>query len=264
MTLNSVELYHEEFGQGTPVIFLHGFPFDHTLWQPLVPLLQKEARLLLPDLRGAGQSPVPEGVYSMRDMAEDVVRLMDRLGIEKAVLVGHSMGGYISLAFAHAYLSRLSGLALVSTQSAADLSEKRQSRLKSAASVKRYGIKKLVEGMLLKLTTREAVIPGLRTMMMRSAPVAVVGALKGMAERADMTDALAQIAVPSVVIAGTDDQIIPLEQARTMAQLLPMSWGVEIAGTGHVPMLEEPQQVAEALRPLLQRAAQNHKAEKAD
>ena len=127
MEINPVDLFYKEYGQGTPVIFLHGFPFDHSIWEPLVPLLSKDARMILPDLRGFGRSPVTEDIYSMRLLAEDVLHLMDHLKIEKAVLVGHSMGGYVSLAFAHAYPGRLLGLGLVATQAAADGPERRQS-----------------------------------------------------------------------------------------------------------------------------------------
>ena len=124
MEFQPVDLFYNEQGQGTPVILLHGFPFNHTIWQPVMPLLAEHARLIMPDLRGFGQSPVTDGVYSMRLMAEDVVALMDKLGLEKAVLVGHSMGGYISLAFAQAYPNRLLGLGLVATQDSSDLPEK--------------------------------------------------------------------------------------------------------------------------------------------
>src|SRR5512133_1931525 len=154
MERNPVDLYYEEHGQGMPVIFLHGFPFDHSIWEPLVPLLSKDVRLILPDLRGFGRSPVTDDIYTMRLQAEDVVHLMDRLEIEQAVLVGHSMGGYISLAFAQAYPGRLLALGLIATQAAADAPERRQSRYKAAEAVTRKGARVVASDMVNKLTPR--------------------------------------------------------------------------------------------------------------
>jgi pimeloyl-ACP methyl ester carboxylesterase len=128
MDLVPVELYYEEFGQGVPVILLHGFPLNHTIWMPVVERLQSHVRVITPDLRGHGKSPATDGDYSMRLMAEDIHALMNRLDIPKAVLVGHSMAGYASLAFARAYPGRLAGLAMVASQAEADTPEKRQAR----------------------------------------------------------------------------------------------------------------------------------------
>ncbi len=148
MELTPVNLYYQTYGQGLPVVFLHGFPFNHTIWEPLIPLLQDEVRMILPDLRGFGQSPVTDDVYSMRLQAEDVVHLLDLLEVEKAVVVGHSMGGYVSLAFAHAYPNRLLGLGLIATQAAADNPERRQTRYKTAEAVTRKGARMVASGMV--------------------------------------------------------------------------------------------------------------------
>ena len=95
--LKPVDLYYEETGQGMPLILVHGFPMDHTTWQPVLPFLNDCARIILPDLRGFGKSPVSKGTYTMRLLAEDILRLMDLLKLEKAVIAGHSMGGYVAL-----------------------------------------------------------------------------------------------------------------------------------------------------------------------
>ncbi len=252
MQYESVALACEEFGQGKPVVFLHGFPFDHSIWHPLVPHLEKRARLILPDLRGHGQSPAPEGVYTMRAMAEDVVRLLDRLEVDKAVIVGHSMGGYVSLAFAHAYPGRLAGLGLVATQAGADSPERRQARLKAARLVPRRGVKPVVDGMIAKVTSRPELLPQLTELMMRANPIGVVGALRGMAERPDMIGLLADITAPAVVLAGARDQLVTMEAMKMMAQMLPKGWLVEIEDGGHMPMMESPEAVAEALGQLIE------------
>jgi 3-oxoadipate enol-lactonase len=99
MDNKTVQLYFKETGEGAPMVLVHGFPLDHTIWDPVVPLLEPHARLILPDLRGHGRSPAPGGVYDMRTMADDLLSLIDALQIERVTLIGHSMGGYVSLAF---------------------------------------------------------------------------------------------------------------------------------------------------------------------
>lgn len=254
MEFKPVDLYFEEYGQGTPVIFLHGFPFDHTIWNPLVPLLQGELRLILADLRGFGRSPATDDVYAMRLLAEDIRHLMDRLNLEKAVLVGHSMGGYIALAFSQVYPSRLCGLGLVATQAAADPAERRQARYKTAELVTRKGARVVAGDMVNRLTPKKELLKPIKNLILQAQPAAIVGALKGMAERSDLTGSLSAISVPAVVIAGLADQLLPLEKMQTLAQLLPKGWLVEVQGAGHMVMLEEPEQVAGALRQMIEMA----------
>jgi pimeloyl-ACP methyl ester carboxylesterase len=247
MDFNPVDLYYEEYGSGQPVIFLHGFPFDHTIWNPIIPLISNQARIILPDLRGFGKSPVSEGIYSMRLLAEDIYQMMNRLKIGKAILVGHSMGGYASLAFAHAYPSHLSGLVLVSTQAAADSPERRQARYKTAEAVSHKGARVVASSMLPSLTPKQELLPGIKEIILRAHPSGVVGSLKGMAERHDLTGILSDIHVPAVVLAGTNDQLLPMEKMATLAQMLPKGWLVEVQGGGHMLMMEEPQQVSSAI-----------------
>lgn len=250
MEMNPVDLYYEEQGQGIPAIFLHGFPFDHTIWEPLIPLLKKEARLILPDLRGFGRSPVAGESYTMRLQAEDIAHLMDTLGIDQAVLIGHSMGGYVTLAFAQAYPDRLLGLGLVATQAGADSPERRQARLRTAESVTHKGAKVVASDMVNTLTANKELIEPIHELIMKAQPAAIVGALKGMAERHDLTSELANIAVPAAVIAGSADQLVSKDRVETMAQMLPKGWLVEIPNAGHMPMMEDPQAVAAHLRQL--------------
>ncbi len=251
MELNTVDLNYEEYGQGVPAIFLHGFPFDHTIWEPLIPLLEKNVHLVLPDLRGFGRSPVTEGAYTMRLQAEDVVHLMDRLEIEKAVLVGHSMGGYVSLAFAHAYPGRLLGLGLVATHSAADNPERRQARYKLADSALHKGARVVASNMVDSLTPKKELLEQINTIILRAHPNGISGALRGMAERHDLTGELSNINVPAVVILGKEDQLVNRDNVETMAQMLPKGWLVEIPGAGHMLTMEDPQRVAGALQELV-------------
>ncbi len=251
MTYLPVNLAYEEHGEGTPVILAHGFPLNRSVWYPVVPMLSAKAHVVLPDLRGHGESPVPDGTYSMRLMAEDLRALMDQLHIEKAVLAGHSMGGYVSLAFARAYPNRLAGLALVATQAAADSPERRAGREKMVDEVRRKGIKAVAEQMTPALTCRADLAEPVHKMIMGMNPKGVKSVLKGMAERPNAQEWLSTITVPAVVIAGAEDKLIPLERGKIMAQLLGRAWLVEVSGAGHLPMMEQPEAVSDAILQLI-------------
>jgi len=251
MTHLPVDLAYEEHGTGIPLMLVHGFPLNRSIWRPLVPLLESKFHLVLPDLRGFGQSPVTEGTYSMRLLAEDLRALLDTLNIEKVVLAGHSMGGYVSLAFAQAYPHRLAGLALVSSQAAPDSPETRASREKSIEETKRRGLKPLATKFSARLTCQPVLVAPLRDLILKCNPLGVIGALKGMAERPNAQEWLSSIVVPSVVIAGTEDSIIPLERPRLMTQLLGRAFLVEVSNAAHMPMMEQPPVVANAILQLI-------------
>lgn len=252
MDQTSVALHYEEHGQGLPVILIHGYPLDHTIWKPVVTQLKGQGRLVVPDLRGYGASPSPEGEWSIRELADDLHDLIKHLGVERAILVGHSMGGYVALAFAHAYPGHTAGLGLIATQAAADTPEKRQSRYIQIEEVKRRGVKAIAEAMAPKITPRPALAEALKLLMAKTSLATVVHSLKAMAERPDATEWLTTMDIPAVVIAGTADVLIPIERAQTMAQMLPRGWLVEVPEAGHMPMLESPEVVSKALCQLIE------------
>jgi len=246
-----VPLHFVEIGRGVPIILLHGFPLSNVIWNPVAERLQDQARLILPDLRGHGGSPAPEGAYTMPELAGDVIALMDRLEIKEAIVVGHSMGGYISLAFARLYPHRLAGLGLVATQSMADTVERRQGRYQTAQEVRQRGVVGVAESMAPRLTAHAELVPLLKELILKTPPAGVIGALQGMAERPDYTEVLADLQIPTVVVTGDADALIPWERSQEMAARLPKSILVVIPGSGHVPMLEAPDQVADTLQSLI-------------
>jgi 3-oxoadipate enol-lactonase len=250
-TINSTRFYYEEHGSGFPIILLHGFPLNHTIWQEVVTLLGEDFRVITPDLRGHGRSDCPEGSYTMTLIAKDIAGLMDRFGVEKAVVVGHSMGGYAALAFALAFPERLAGLGLVATQAAADTPERKAGRYASIEVVKRAGVQEMANSMSERLTTRPDLIPAIRAMILSTRPEGVIGSLLGLAERSDLTGQLASIQVPALVVAGDADRVNPIERSREMAMLLPHATLVVIPGAGHMPMMEAPKVVADGLKGLI-------------
>jgi len=257
MELNPVELYYREEGRGQPVILLHGFPLDHSIWQPVVDLLAGQARFIMPDLRGYGKSPDGNEIHAMRLLAEDVLLLLDRLKLERVILVGHSMGGYISLAFAHSYPNRLSGLGLVASQADPDSPERRQARLRTARDVRAKGVDLIAHGIPSTLTYQEDLQEKLHEMFHGVRKQSIINSLKGMAERPDANPWLAGIKVPTLVIAGAQDKLIPPQKSRDMVAMLNKSWLIEIPEASHMPMLETPERVAEGLAQLISTVADN-------
>ena len=252
--MEAVKLFYDEFGSGKPIIFIHGYPLDHTIWLPLVPTLEKHARLILPDLRGHGQSPAPAGVYSMELLAADILALMDGLGLEKVILAGHSVGGYIALHFARDYPKRLAGLALVASNCFGDTPERKQSRLDTAEKVEETGKADFIgESMLPSLTPDIVLQEKLRLIVEKAKPAGVTGILRGMAQRKDMCEVLSNLNVPAVIIAGELDKHLSIEKANQMAALMKKPWLEIISGSGHMPMMEAPQKVSQILLSLLQR-----------
>lgn len=248
--VNSIELAYERQGNGTPLVLLHGFPLDHHLWDEIVPLLKDSFDLIIPDLRGFGESETIDTPYAMKDYASDIAGLLDHLSIQKAAIAGHSMGGYVALAFASAYPERVSGLALVSSQAPADPPERKEGRYKTAAEVAEKGISAVVETMAPKFTSDPRLQAVAREIMEKQKPPAYIGALKAMAERADSTPVLSTFTFPLVIIHGEEDALISIDRAREVKASIPGSHYAELRGIGHVPMLEAAEKTAEALKHL--------------
>jgi pimeloyl-ACP methyl ester carboxylesterase len=248
LEINGIRLVYDRRGKGTPLVLLHGYPLDHHLWDEVVPLLQDQFDVILPDLRGFGGSSTVDSFYTMEDIASDIAGLLDFLGIPKAVIVGHSMGGYVALAFARLYPERVTGLGLVSSQVLADTPAKREDRFKTAAEVADKGIATVVEAMTPKFTSDTHLQEFARNSMERQQPAAYIGALKAMGERVDSTPFLSRMDYPVVIVHGDADNLIPIDRAREVKAALPSAYLVEISGAGHMPMMESPEKTAEALR----------------
>jgi pimeloyl-ACP methyl ester carboxylesterase len=248
--VNGIQLAYTRRGQGTPLVLVHGYPLDHHLWDEVAPLLEDRFDLIIPDLRGFGESSTVDSFYTMEDYASDLAELLDHLGIRKTAIAGHSMGGYVALAFVRLFPERVRGLALASSQVLADSEERKEGRYKSAAEVAEHGIGSVVETMTPKFTPDKRLQAFARESMERQQPAAYIGALKAMAERVDSTPLLSSFHFPVVLIHGDADQLIPVDRAREVKAALPQAHLLEIHGAGHMPMMEAKEQAAGALKHL--------------
>ncbi|MBI5935408.1 MAG: alpha/beta fold hydrolase [Chloroflexi bacterium] len=247
-TVNQHILAYERHGHGEPLVLIHGFPLDHTIWDEVVPLLQDDFDLILPDLRGFGESDAVDTPYTMDDLAADLASLLDHLGLEAASLAGHSMGGYVALAFADAYPQRTRGLALVSSQAAADAPDRKAGRYAQAHKIAEEGIGETVAAMTVKLTADERVQKIVHDLMRKQKPAGYIGTLKAMAERTEKLSMLERTSFPVLIVHGGADGLIPLP--REIPLNVTRTRVVELAGVGHMPMMESAREVADALKSL--------------
>ena len=236
-----------------PVILIHGFPFSRAIWDSQSDALTVIAYAIRPDLRGAGTSSVPGGPYLMETLAGDIAALADALGIERVTLVGHSMGGYVALAFARMFTERVERLALVASRLSADTTEQAAARRELAARVEREGgIEAAVAAYLPRLFAPESlqrseVVERAYAIARQNDPVGAAAALRGMALRTSSEDIAEDLDVPVLIVAGARDQVVPLQESRAMAERFPQGRLVICDASGHLPMLEEPERVSDAL-----------------
>jgi 3-oxoadipate enol-lactonase len=249
--INGIQQAYTRIGEGTPLVLIHGYPLDHTIWYDMVSSLEDKFELILSDLRGFGLSGVVESAYTIADMASDIASLLDHIGIEEAHIAGHSMGGYVALAFARKYPQRVLGLGLVSTQALADTPERKQGRYVAAEEILQNGVQPVAKSMTPKLTPVEGVQAFVRSLIAGQRPAGLAGALKAMAERDDSTSALSGFKFPVAIVHGQADQLIPVERAQEMKAAISHATLTTLSGVGHMPMMEDPQTTAATLKKLL-------------
>ena len=257
-TFNGLELGYEIFGQtGQPIVLIHGFGLDRSIWRDMASRYLANHRVILPDVRGHGESEAPKGIYSMTSLAKDIDHLLAFLGVSKAIVCGHSMGGYIALAFAENSPERLAGLGLITTRAKPDSEEARAGRYEMVEKVKEEGSIALAQSLAPKLSEDESIVSSLKDMIAQTPADGIIGALKGMAERPDRRDLLPKIKVPALVVAGEADQIIDLHDAEQMASALPRGEFLPIKDAGHMPMLETRSELGQGLLSLIHRVAES-------
>jgi len=247
--LDGMELNFEDNGKGLPLVFLHGFPLNQTIWQPQTRAFQNQYRIITPDLRGHGGSDAPKGIYTMETLARDLFLLLQLKRCVPAIIAGHSMGGYVALAFYRMHADLVKGLILISTRAGDDTEEAKSGREALAAAVEKQGSRPVVEKMLPKMMSQKSLEqnPNLRNhveaMMSATPSNGLVGALHGMAAREDSSEILRNIQVPTLVVGGTDDHLIPYGESVTMAQAIPTAQLHLIDDAGHLPSLEKPDEL---------------------
>lgn len=247
-------------GSGPPIVLVHGFPLDHSMWNAQVKELAGPFRVIAPDLCGFGESPVQTGTVSMARHAQDLSDLLVALEVDQPItLCGLSVGGYIALEFWHHFRHQLAALILCDTRAAADTVEVLDRRFRMADIVLEHGTTAVSDAMIPQLfaprTLEEhpLIVDQLRQVIARADPEGVAAALRGMAARRDMTGRLSEIEQPVLLIVGAEDAITPVEEMRSMAAALPAGRLSVIADAGHMAPMERPEEVNAAIVEFLER-----------
>lgn len=249
----TIGVVFEDVGSGPPLVLLHGFPFNRSLWSGQIDALKNDCRVIAPDLRGHGETEVTHGTVTMETMAQDVAHLLDYLQIEKVTVGGLSMGGYVTLAFARLFPDRVQALILADTRAQADTEDAKQNRKVQSEKALAEGMKPIAEGMLPKLVTpntmanRPEVVNLVQEMMLNTPAKGAAAALLGMGGRQDHREFLAEIKVPTLIIVGREDPITPLADSELMHQKIAGSRLEVIDDASHVSNLEQAEHFNRAL-----------------
>ena len=259
LSSDDAELFYTVMGEGPPVVLLHPFPANHKVWLPAAELLAGRYRLVLPDLRGHGQSSAGAGPATMEKHAADLLRLCDACGVARAVFAGVSIGGYVLFEFWRRHRERVSGLILCDTRAGADTDEGRANRLKAADDVEKQGPVPFIDSMIPKLlgdttrTTRPDLVERARKMMLEMSAAGIAAVQRGMAVRPDSVADLKTINVPTLVMVGAEDTLTPLSEAESMQRHIAGSRLQVIPRAGHYAVVEQHEASGKAIRGFLDR-----------
>ncbi len=255
-------MYFVEQGQNgdAPVVFIHGFPFNHSIWSEQLRALEKVGRHSIAyDVRGHGRSPLPRGPVLVDFLVDDLIQLLDERGIKKAVLCGLSMGGYVALRAYERFSSRVAGLVLCDTRAQAETDEGKGKRADSIRFILERGVEPWAKVFVQSLFTKpsfERNLPAIDEVkaMILATPAETIAAFHAaLAARTDSTALLSKISVPTLVIVGEQDSVTPVENAQFMAARIPGAHLEVVPGAGHLSCMENPSSFNESLLQFLRR-----------
>jgi 3-oxoadipate enol-lactonase len=245
--VNGITIAYSDRGTGLPIVFLHAFPLNRTMWAEQEKALSLQFRVITVDLRGHGESDAPLWRYTLEQSADDVNALLDQLSIQQALFVGLSMGGYILFAFYRKYAASVKGLILADTKAQADTVEGKEGRFQMAQTAYTQGPSAIADLMIPKLLspqtirTRPGLVQHVRAMIENNQVSGIAGDLMAMAERSDSVLLLKQITCPTQIIVGELDQATPRSDARLMADQIPNARLAVIPNAAHLANMEQPE-----------------------
>jgi len=253
----TVDLAHDDAGDGPAVVLIHGHPFNRSMWAPQLAALKDRFRVIVPDLRGYGDSPVTPGTVPMAQLAADVGHLLDRKGIARAALVGLSMGGLVVMELAAAQPERWRAYGFIATTAQRVTEQERAARLDSARTMDEQGMKPVAQEMAARLfgpSPEPELRAAIMAMMLATNPAGAAAAVRGRAMRPDYQPVLTALGAPALVCTGDHDSYSTAEITRELAGCLPDPEVVLLADAGHLPNLERPDEFNQHLLSFLTRA----------
>lgn len=255
--INNLAIFTDGDINNKSIVFVHGFPFDHFMWDDQVNELSKDYYCVRYDIRGLGDSPAGDGQFTIESFVEDLELIIDEMNLSKPILCGLSMGGYISLRAAERMQSKFSAMILCDTKSVADDNE---GKLKRAAAIKQINsgqFKNFIDSFVLNCFGEKYVKENKTaydTVLNRSKknnPIGVKGCILAMAGRTDTTYILKDILLPTLVICGSEDKLSPPDVMKSMANQIPNSVFLLVEEAGHMTPIEKPKVVNNAIKEFL-------------
>ncbi len=258
--LNDVRICYDDLGSGAvPIIFIHGFPFDKSSWRPQMEFLKETQRVIAYDIRGFGKSTSGKDEQSISLFASDLINFMDALKIHKAILCGLSMGGYILSNAVNKYPDRFKAIILSDTQCIADSPEAKEKRYQVIAKIKEDGISEFTESFIKNafcaetLENKKEVVEKIRTVILSTLQVSIAGTLSAIAEREETCSSLKAIAIPTLIICGSEDKITPFAQSEFLHSTIANSKLQSIDSAGHLSNLEQPEEFNQRISDFISR-----------
>jgi 3-oxoadipate enol-lactonase len=246
--LHGINISYEEAGKGEiPVIFIHGFPFDKSTWQPQIESLKKNYRVIAYDIRGFGGSDLGEETISIDLFASDLIQFLDALNIRKAIVCGLSMGGYIVMNAVSRFPERFEAIILSDTQCIADSEENKEKRFKTIDQINKEGLENFAEGFVQNVFCKETLenkkelVNEVKHLILKTSPKTITGTLKALAERRETCTALKHVNIPALILCGKEDNVTPLSQSELLNNTLSNSTMQSIDKAGHLSNLEQPE-----------------------
>ncbi|HEX9600528.1 MAG TPA: alpha/beta hydrolase [Mariniflexile sp.] len=256
--VNNFHLSYDDIGEGIiPIIFLHGYPFDKTMWQGQLDFLKSSYRLIPCDIRGFGKSTDEESSLSIDLFADDLIEFMDELSIDKAIICGLSMGGFIALNAMKRFPDRFEALILCDTQCIADTAEVKEKRYKTINEIEADGVANFNEGFIKSvfhkdsITNKKELVEQLRSVVFANSEHVIIQGLIALAERSETCSFLDKISIPTLIICGREDEVTPLAQSELMNKAIEGSVLHVIDNAGHVSNLEQPDEFNKHLHDFL-------------
>ncbi|HEY9226132.1 MAG TPA: alpha/beta fold hydrolase [Gemmatimonadaceae bacterium] len=243
--VGDTEIAFDDIGSGFPVVFLHAFPLNRTMWEPQVTALVAEFRCITIDFRGLGASAA-KPPFTVDRYADDVVAVLDALQIERAVIVGLSMGGYVAFALWRRHRERVRALVLSDTRASADtveVVERRRALIQAAQTQGATAVANMQIAGLVGKTTRDKrpdIYDATHRMIAQANVQGIIGAAEALIERPDSTPTLATIDVPTLVVVGEEDVLTPPKEARVLHEAIAGSRLEILKHAGHLSNMERP------------------------
>ena len=246
INVNGITICYDDLGEGSiPIVFIHGFPFNKSTWQPQMDFLKNTNRVIAYDIRGFGKTTADNEKASMGLFGDDLIKFMDALLIEKAIICGLSMGGYILLNTLDRYPNRFEAIILSNTQCIADSPEAKEKRYKTIEEIKRNGLTDFTEVFIQNIFCKESLnnkkelVEKIKNMILSTSPKTITTTLNALAQRHEMCFLLKVISIPTLILCGKEDIVTPLAQSEFLHKNIANSILHSFDGAGHLSNLEQ-------------------------